>query len=88
MKLIAKIFLCATLVVSLALSFLGYFLIARSFDDAIARERTQMISRYRFTCFTIQAQMLLNGMDQTFYERLERMSNGGYISVSIDGKKA
>ena len=88
MKLIAKIFLCATLVVSLALSFLGYFLIARSFDDAIARERTQMISRYRFTCFTIQAQRLSNGTDQTFYERLERMSNGGYISVSIDGKKA
>jgi signal transduction histidine kinase len=59
-RLFAKIFLCATLVLSMALSLSGYLLITSSYKNAIIRETERALDEYQYNKFSVQAALLLN----------------------------
>ena len=58
MKLFAKLFLCATLVISAALLFSGYLLITFSHENAIERELERVATQFQFDKFAVQVRML------------------------------
>ena len=60
MRLFAKIFLCATLVLSIALSLSGYLLITSSYKNAINRETERALDEYQYNKFSVQAALLIN----------------------------
>ena len=62
MRLFAKFFLCATLVISAALLFSGYLLITFSHENAIDRELERVATQFQFDKFAVQVRML-SGMD-------------------------
>ena len=60
MKLYAKFFLCATLVISIALLLSGYLLITLSHETAINRETERALNQYQYDKFTVQAHLISN----------------------------
>lgn len=62
MRLFAKVFLCTTLVSTLALSLSGYLLIASSYSDALKRETERALDEYQYTKFSVQS-ALITGVD-------------------------
>ncbi|MDD3890235.1 MAG: hypothetical protein PHR65_10030, partial [Syntrophomonadaceae bacterium] len=60
MRLFAKIFLCATLVLSMALSLSGYLLITSSYKNAIERETERALDEYQYNKFSVQAALITN----------------------------
>ncbi|MEL7563746.1 MAG: HAMP domain-containing sensor histidine kinase [Dehalobacterium sp.] len=97
MKLFAKIFLCAMIVLSVALSLSGYLLITSSYKNAVEQETQRAMDQYQYIKFLLQAD-LINRQDQTDKndssdpisadfskladQNLPGFSNGGnYISV-------
>jgi signal transduction histidine kinase len=59
-RLFAKIFLCATLVLSMALSLSGYLLITSSYKNAIERETERALDEYQYNKFSVQAALITN----------------------------
>ncbi|MDR1130906.1 MAG: HAMP domain-containing histidine kinase [Oscillospiraceae bacterium] len=60
MRLFAKFFLWATLVISAALLFSGYLLITNPHENAVGRERDRALNQYQYDKFTIQAELITN----------------------------
>lgn len=58
MRLLAKFFLCASLVVSSALLLSGYLLITFSHERAIVRETDRAMNQFQYDKFTVQADLL------------------------------
>ena len=58
MRLYAKFFVCATLVISIALLFSGYLLITYSHESALSREAGRAITGYQYDKFTAQAGLI------------------------------
>ncbi len=58
MRLFTKIFLCGTLVLSLAFSVSGYFLLHFSWESSMAREADFALKQYQYDKFTIQSALL------------------------------
>lgn len=61
MRLFAKIFLCATLVLSVAVLLSGYLLIAISYRDSPERETEHALSQHQYDRFTVQSALISNG---------------------------
>jgi signal transduction histidine kinase len=59
-RLFAKYFLCATLVISIALLVSGYLLITLSHESALARETERALNQFQFDKFAIQANLIAN----------------------------
>ena len=76
MRLFAKFFLCATIVISSALLVSGYLLITYSYESAINRETDRATTQYQYDKFTVQASLisnaesLQNGMPREILSRL------------------
>jgi len=102
MKLFAKIFLCAMIVLSVALSLSVYLLITLSYKNAVDQETQRAMDQYQYIKFLLQAD-LLNRRDQidknNLYDpisasfsklagqNLPGLSSGGnYISVFGEDK--
>ncbi|MEA4897857.1 MAG: ATP-binding protein [Christensenellaceae bacterium] len=66
MRFYLKLFLCMTIIVTLALSGMGTLLIARDFDNAIAQELESALIKLRFMHITIQIDLARNGREDTF----------------------
>jgi len=60
MRLFAKFFLCATVVISIALLLAGYLLITLSHESAINREQERALNQFQYDRFTVQARILSN----------------------------
>jgi signal transduction histidine kinase len=60
MRLFAKFFLCATIVISVALLFSGYLLITNAHENAVGRERDRALNQYQYDKFTVQAELIAN----------------------------
>jgi len=60
MQLYAKFFLCAALVISIALLLSGYLLITYSYESAIDRETNRAVNQYQYDKFTAQASLIAN----------------------------
>jgi len=60
MRLFAKFFLCATIVISVALLLSGFLLITSSHESAITREKERAVTQYQFDKFTVQAGLIAN----------------------------
>ena len=58
MRLFAKIFLCATFVISAALLVSGYLLITISHESAIERETERALNQFQYDRFTVQANII------------------------------
>lgn len=58
MRLYAKIFLCATLVLCLAVLFSGYLLITNSFENAVLREIDRGTTQHQYSKFSVQSGLL------------------------------
>ncbi|MDR0293760.1 MAG: HAMP domain-containing histidine kinase [Oscillospiraceae bacterium] len=58
MRLFAKYFLCAALVISVALLFSGYRLITYSYENAVRRETERAVRQYQYDKFTVQAALI------------------------------
>ncbi len=58
MRLLAKIFLCSTIIFSLAFLISGYFLIEYSFENSLIQERDFALKQYQYDRFTVQAGMI------------------------------
>ena len=58
MRLFTKIFLCGTLVLSLAFSVSGYFLLHFSWESSMAREADFALKQYQYDKFTVQSALL------------------------------
>jgi len=63
MRLFAKFFLCATVVISIALLLSGYLLITLSHESAINRERERVLNQFQYDRFVVQANILSNAED-------------------------
>jgi len=59
-RLFAKLFLCITLVLSMALSLSGYLLITSSYKNAIDREKELALDKYQYNKFSVQASLITN----------------------------
>jgi len=60
MRLFAKIFLCAVLVISAAVLFSGYLLITLSHENAALRETDRALTQYQYDKFSVQAGLISN----------------------------
>ena len=58
MRLFAKFFLCATLVISVALLLSGYLLITFSHESAVNRELERALTQFQFDKFTLQVRLI------------------------------
>ena len=82
MRLFAKFFLCAALVICVALIFSGYMLITSSHESALGREMERAVTQYQFDRFTVQASLIANenlfsdGIPEGFFSRLALDLNG------------
>lgn len=76
MRLFTKIFLCGTLVLSLAFSVSGYFLLHFSWESSMAREADFALKQYQYDKFTIQSALLTNtDFEMTFVVAQEETGN-------------
>lgn len=73
MRLFAKIFLCATIVLSVALSLSGYLLISSSYSNAIRRETEHALDEYQYNKFSVQAALLtqMDNFQEVFSENYD-----------------
>ena len=82
MRLFAKFFLCATLVISIALLLLGYLLITFSHESAIHRETERALNQFQYDNFTVQASVishadtLREGLPISVFSRLSAELSG------------
>ena len=82
MRLYAKLFICATIVISIALLLSGYLLITYSHESAINREADRAITGFQYDKFTAQAGLiayadaLSEGMPQSVLRQLSSDLNG------------
>ena len=60
MKLFAKVFICASILISLSLLVSGYLLITNSFHNSMEREIEHALDQYQLHRFQIQGNLLLN----------------------------
>jgi hypothetical protein len=58
MRLFAKFFLCATLVISIALLISGYLLITFAHESALRRETDRVLNQFQYDKFTVQASLI------------------------------
>ena len=58
MRLFAKIFLCTTLVLSVAVLLSGYLLIAVSYEDSLERETEHALSQHQYDRFSVQSSLI------------------------------
>ena len=58
MKLFAKIFLCGTIIFSLAFLVSGYYLIDYTFENSLIQERDFALKQYQYDRFTVQAGLI------------------------------
>jgi signal transduction histidine kinase len=101
MKLFAKIFLCAMIVLSVALSLSGYLLITSSYKNAVDQETQRAMDQYQYIKFMLQADLLnrdqtdknnLSGSISASFSKLAGQnlpglsSSGNYISVFGEDK--
>jgi len=63
MRLYAKFFLCASLVISVALLLSGYLLITSSYESAVVREAERALNQFQYDKFTVQASIISNADD-------------------------
>ncbi|MCL2125531.1 MAG: HAMP domain-containing histidine kinase [Oscillospiraceae bacterium] len=72
MRLFAKLFICATLVICIALLVSGYLLITFSHERALSREAERAINQYQYDKFTAQAGLIANvdTFSEEFSERV------------------
>jgi signal transduction histidine kinase len=59
-RLFAKLSICATVIVGLALSLSGYLLISSSYRNAIQRETERALDEYQYSKFAVQAAVITN----------------------------
>jgi len=91
MRLFAKLFLCATFFISIALLVSGYLLITTSHQSVISREIERALTQYQFDKFTVQANLIANGdiiadgMPHDFLSRFATDLNGLVAFFSSDG---
>jgi len=73
-RLFAKLFLCITLVLSMALSLSGYLLITSSYKNAIDREKELALDKYQYNKFSVQASLITNkeSLQDVFFLRLRQ----------------
>ena len=82
MRLFAKFFLCATVVISIALLLAGYLLITLSHESTINREQERALNQFQYDRFTVQASILANaetlreGMSHNAFNRLSSELRG------------
>jgi len=82
MRLFAKLFLCATLVICVALLVSGYLLITISHESAIGRETERALNQFQYDRFTVQlsiithAETLREGIPQHIFSRLSAELSG------------
>lgn len=82
MRLFTKIFLCGTLVLSLAFSVSGYFLLHFSWESSMAREADFALKQYQYDKFTIQSALLTyTDFDMAFVIAQEDIADGGQFSA-------
>ncbi len=77
MKLFAKIFLSAMIVLSVALSLSGYLLITSSYKNAIKQETQRAMDQYQYIKFLLQAD-LINQQYQTDNNNLSDPISAGF----------
>ena len=78
MKLFAKFFLCATLILSIALLLSGYLFITFSFENALEREKERALNQFQYDKFTVQASLITSAellADKIPYHLLSRLSS-------------
>ena len=80
MRLFAKFFLCATLVISAALLLSGYLLITFSHESALNRETERAFNQFQYNKFIVQARLitsdLSDGLSQNMLNRLSSELSG------------
>lgn len=69
MRLFAKIFLCTTLVLSVAVLLSGYLLIAVSYEDSLERETEHALSQHQYDRFSVQSSLISSA---------DRLGESGY----------
>jgi signal transduction histidine kinase len=77
MRLFAKYFLCATLVMSIALLFSGYLFITSSHESAVRREVERALEQYQYDKFMVQAHLIANEIkwqDEVSYDLFNGLS--------------
>jgi len=90
-KLFAKFFLCAALVISAALLLSGYLLILFAHESAIGRETERALSQYQYDKFAVQASLiadadaLRNGVPEVLFGRLSSELSGLTAFFAQDG---
>lgn len=83
MKLFAKIFLCGTIIFSLAFLVSGYYLIDYSFENSLLQERDFALKQYQYDRFTVQAGLIASADTSTQFSEntnKENMILGGLAS--------
>jgi len=82
MRLFAKLFLYATLVISIALLISGYLLITISHESAVSRESDRALNQFQYDRFIVQANMIANaetlaeGINLSMFNRLSSELSG------------
>jgi signal transduction histidine kinase len=81
MRLFAKFFLCAVIVISIALLLSGYLLITFSHESALNRESERAVNQFQYDKFAVQAHLISNAdsfadnfIQGTAYHLLSRLS--------------
>ena len=82
MRLYSKFFLCATLVISIALLLSGYLLIVFSHESAVNREVERALNQFQYDKFTVQAKLILYA-DNLTEGRLQNILHG--LSSDLSG---
>jgi len=91
MRLFAKIFLCATLVISVALLLSGYLLITYAHQSAVSREVDRALNQFQYDKFTAQAGLIARADELRggLYENVLRQINIlRQISADLNGLTA
>ncbi len=92
MRLFSKLFLSATLVLSVALLLSGYLLITSAHEGAIVRERDRALNQYQYDKFTVQAALISEtagspyplSQDVLLFSRLAKEVSGQVAFFSED----
>ncbi|MDR1706303.1 MAG: HAMP domain-containing histidine kinase [Clostridiales bacterium] len=63
MRLFTKFFLCAALIISIALLFSGYLMITFAYESAIERETERAVNQFQYDKFTVQSGLLSGGVN-------------------------
>lgn len=83
MRLFTKIFLCGTLVLGLAFSGAGYFLLRYSLESSLAREVDFALTQYQYDKFTVQAALLTYADSRITLRRMGDLGLEGESALSF-----